>query len=52
MLCLVISDLADFILFSRVSLTENKTTSPLFLKNGFSSYFIQLPWAIFGGFMM
>ena len=48
----VFSDLVDFILFSRVLLTENQTTSHLFFKNGFSSYFIQLMWAIFGGFMM
>ena len=48
----VISDLVDFILFSRVLLTENQTTSHLFFKNGFSSYFIHLMWAIFGGFMM
>jgi len=46
------SNLIDFILFSRVLLTENHTTSHLFFKNGFSSYFIQLLWAIFGGFMM
>ena len=48
----VISDLVDFISFSRVSLTENQTTSQSFFKNGFSSNFIQLMWAIFGGFMM
>ena len=44
--------LVDFILFSRVSLTENKTTKHLFFKKGFTSYFIQLLWAVFGGFMM
>ena len=48
----VFSDLVDLILFSRVSLTENQTRSHLLFKNGFSSNFIQLLWAIFGGFMM
>ena len=48
----VFSDLADLILFSRVSLSENQTRSHLLFKNGFSSNFIQLLWAIFGGFMM
>ena len=46
------NNLVDFILFSRVSLTENQTTKHLFFKKGFTSYFIQLLWAVFGGFMM
>ena len=38
-------------LLCRISLTENQTTNLLFEK-GFSSNFIFLLWAVFGGFMM
>ena len=48
----VFSDFVDFIQFSRVSLTENQTTNHKFFKNGFSSNFILILWAICGGFMM
>ena len=48
----VFIDLADFILFFRVTLTENQSRNHLFSNNGFSSSFIQLLWTTFGGFMM
>ena len=36
----------------RISLIENKTTRQIFFTNGFTSNFVHLLWATFGGFMM